>query len=782
MAVTMSNESHTGETTTEGASWAHAEELDALLKSMSNAFVVWRTSLDDDGQLRDFFFEYCNEAYERVSGVKLAQVRGRSVREVWPETEQSWYDVYGEVARTGKAKSFEMYHAPTRGTYACNAYRPPNPRLRDRVCVVFEDVSERRQILQSLQDLAGQQRAILNAVPVGICFVKERHFQWINPELARVFGYDLDELRGAPVSMLYMNQYDYERVGREGYARLVQGVVYSTEVLLKRRDGAPIWCHFMGQGVDEDEPSKGSIWSLTDITERRLAETALRESELRFKRLVQNSSDIIAVTDDAGVFSSMSASVARILGYEPSEMIGKSQLEFVHADDRELMTRFHAQIASTPDAPVRVEFRHQHKNGQWISLELVGMNLLYDPSVKGIVHNLRDVSERNRLSEQLQQAMKMEAVGRLAGGIAHDFNNILTVISGSLELMKTDLEPTGSIPGLLGDAGAAVNRAASLTRQLLAFSRRQMIEPRVLDLNEVVRELHKMLVRIIGEDIGLQTLLCKDLGAVRVDPGQFEQVIVNLVVNARDAMPEGGKLVIETNNVELDASYQRLHPEVAPGRYVLLAVSDTGVGMDAHVKQRLFEPFFTTKPRGRGTGLGLATIFGAVKQAGGSIEVYSELGKGSTFKVYLPRVDELPETFAIRDAIPHLPRGAETVLLVEDDDNVRNLDQIILGRLGYSVMAANGGSEALSLAADLHEPIQLLMTDVVMPGMNGRELAERLVAIHPETKVLYTSGYTENVIVHHGVVDAHTNFIGKPFAVQVLAKKIREVLDGPTRV
>ncbi|HMA96669.1 MAG TPA: PAS domain S-box protein, partial [Polyangiaceae bacterium] len=533
-----------------------AEEVRSLLESMSNSFVMWRTKLDDHGKVTDAYFEYFNAAYARIAGFALEQVQGKSVLDVWPDTEQSWLEVCGEVLRTGMARYFEMAHSATHRYYACHAYRPPN--AADRICMVFDDITEQRDTVNKLRELAGQQKAILNAAPVGISFVKDRNLQWANPELARMLGYRLGELQNAPARELYLHQHDYDRVGREGYQHLVSGGVYSTEALFKKEDGSSIWGHLTGQAVDAQAPEKGSIWTFQDITENRLAEMTLRESELRFKRLVQNSSDIIAVTDAAGAFLSVSDSATRILGYEVAELVGANAFDFIHADDREAATTFFNAIASRPDAPIRAEYRCRHKNGNWVALEVVGTNLLYDPSVKGIVQNLRDISERNRLNEQLQQAMKMEAVGRLAGGIAHDFNNLLTVISGSIELLKMDLEPVGCTPGLLDEAAAAAHSAATLTRQLLAFSRRQMIEPRVLDLNELVQELHKLLTRIIGEDITMKTTPGPNLGAVRVDPGQFEQVLVNLVVNARDAMPQGGALLIETSNVELDATYQKL--------------------------------------------------------------------------------------------------------------------------------------------------------------------------------------------------------------------------------
>jgi len=372
----------------------------------------------------------------------------------------------------------------------------------------------------------------------------------------------------------------------------------------------------------------------------------------------------------------------------------------------------------------------------------------------------------------------MEAIGRLAGGVAHDFNNLLTAIAGNVELIRLDISPDDPQVPYLEELSKAAESAASLTRQLLAFSRRQLIEPKLLNLNHLVEHLHKMLVRIIGEDIVLRTELDPQLASVKADPGQFEQVLVNLAVNARDAMPKGGQLVIKTTNIEIDKT---LHPDLSPGCYVLLAVTDTGHGMADDVKERLFEPFFTTKPKGRGTGLGLATIFGTVKQAGGSIEVHSEIGRGTSFRIFLPRVEERGEGFAGREGALELAPGHETVLLVEDDVGVREFAVAVLRRLGYRVLAAANGVEALRQVEQHVGPIDLLLTDVVMPGMNGRELAERLTARHSRLKVLLTSGHTDNVIVHHGVLEENLDFIAKPYSVAALATKLRQVLDSPAK-
>jgi PAS domain S-box-containing protein len=459
--------------------------------------------------------------------------------------------------------------------------------------------------------------------------------------------------------------------------------------------------------------------------------------------------------------------------------------ERVHPEDLPRVARSREEGRARP-GPLELDFRVVRPGGEVRSVRMIFETFFDDREAPlrriGTFQDLTELrkaeEERARLEVQLQQAMKMEAVGRLAGGVAHDFNNLLTTISGNVELALLDLVPNDPLTETLGDIGSAAESAAALTRQLLAFSRRQLIEPRVLDLNERIAKMQRMLVRLIGEDIELLTHLGEELGAVRIDPGQLEQILVNMVVNARDAMPEGGELILETAGVELDEEYCRRHADARPGRYVRLSVSDVGHGMSEETKVHLFEPFFTTKGKGKGTGLGLATIYGAVKQAGGSIEVYSEVGLGTTFKVYLPRVDEEKERLAEDARAVELQKGNETILLVEDEVMVRDLAIRILKRLGYSVLPAGSGQEALAVAETHAAPIHLLLTDVVMPGMNGRQLAERIAKAHPEVKVLYTSGYTENAIAHHGVIDAGLSFIGKPYAPQTLAKKLREVLEG----
>ena len=555
--------------------------------------------------------------------------------------------------------------------------------------------------------------------------------------------------------------------------------------IVRRSDQSVRWVHGLGK-VTYDSGGKPvtMIGTIQDITERKRTDVALRESEDRLRVILDSTDDGILAVDASGktIFSNRRFSkLWRIPQSLADTRDDNAMLDFVLeqlVDPDGFLRKVKRLYGTTEIGNDTILF----KDGRLF--ERYSMPMMGDGSVIGRLWSFRDITDRKQADEekeklrtQLQQAMKMEAVGRLAGGVAHDFNNLLTAIMGNVSLALMKLSPSDPAGGLLAEANKAAESAASLTQQLLAFSRKQIIKPKVLDLNILIADMNKMLVRLIGENIDLKTFPGEDLGMVMVDAGQFEQILVNLAVNARDAMPEGGKLLIETVNVDLDKEYCLMHPYVRPGRYVMLAVSDTGHGMSEEVKRQVFEPFFTTKPKGTGTGLGLATIYGVVKQANGSIEVYSEVGRGTTFKIYLPRVDG--ETAGAPESSPpmELLEGSETVLLVEDEEIVRDLGVRILAGLGYRVMHAGTGDEAIALAMEHGERIDLLLTDVVMPGMSGRELANRLTRIHPETRVLFTSGYTDNAIVHHGVLDEGVSFIGKPYTPSALARKVREVLD-----
>jgi two-component system cell cycle sensor histidine kinase/response regulator CckA len=523
--------------------------------------------------------------------------------------------------------------------------------------------------------------------------------------------------------------------------------------------------------------SSGLERSFRHAFERRRAAEALQQSEQRYRDIVENAHDIIYSHDLAGNYTSMNAAAERITGYSCEEAL---TMNFVQTVAPDFVARAREMVAGKLAGIEAMAYDLDiiAKDGHRISVEINSSLILRDGTPVGMQGTARDVTERKELEGQLRQSQKMEAIGRLAGGIAHDFNNLLTAINGYSELSMMRLEVEDPLLSNLQEIKKAGDRAASLTRQLLAFSRKQVLQPKVLDLNLIVSDMERMLPRLIGEDIELQTVLEPELGSIKVDPGQIEQIILNLAVNARDAMPRGGKLTIETRNTVLDHEYARKHIAVTPGRFVMLAVSDSGTGIDPQLQSRIFEPFFTTKEMGKGTGLGLATVYGIVKQSGGNVWVYSEVGLGTTFKVYLPRTDEEVQTYKRPSVNGGGLFGTETVLLVEDEEVVRQLACEVLRGCGYQLLDAANGKEALLTCESYPQPIHLLVTDVIMPGMSGPELAGRLSKPRPEMKTLYMSGYADNAIIHQGVLDNGADFIQKPFSTDDLALKVREVLDA----
>ncbi|HNC45469.1 MAG TPA: response regulator, partial [Acidobacteriota bacterium] len=472
----------------------------------------------------------------------------------------------------------------------------------------------------------------------------------------------------------------------------------------------------------------------------------------------------------------VSKNVADITGYNLTEVMADDWWEGnVHPEDQARVQVLGAMVYSTGHQISEYRFRRKDGSYFWVRDE---SQLLRDEQgiPTEIVGSWSDITERIELEDQLRQSQKMEAIGKLAGGVAHDFNNLLTVIIGYSDLLLRRMAEYDPKRNYVTDIRQAGEQASSLTRQLLAFSRKQILEPKILDLNEIVTNIEKMLRRLIGEDIVLTSVLGPALGKVKVDPGQIEQVIINLAVNARDAMPEGGRLTIETRMVEFTEDFCRLHPDYNPGWYVLLSLTDTGCGMTADVKNRIFEPFFTTKEQGKGTGLGLATVFGILKQSEGHIEVNSEVGCGTCFNIYLPVIKEQWEPEA-SNTLELLRPGHESILLVEDEPVVREVTKQSLEAFSYHVIEASSGQEALDLLKTTSEPVALLITDVVMPQMNGRQLAEQLRSKFPDLKVLFMSGYTDDAIVRHGVLDANVAFLQKPFTPTALAKKVQEILE-----
>jgi PAS domain S-box-containing protein len=514
------------------------------------------------------------------------------------------------------------------------------------------------------------------------------------------------------------------------------------------------------------------------VTERRRNEEVLRDGEERFRAVFEGAPiGMTLVGPDLRILQANGA-LERMLGYGSGEIDGLDVTQITHPDDAQASREEARRLFGGEVLRYDIEKRYLTKKGD-VVWGLLAVSLIrgaggQSPLGLGII---QDITERKSLEEQLRQSQKMEAVGRLAGGVAHDFNNLLGVITGCCELLSTDLPRHDRMRPYLDEIHDAAGRAAALTRQLLAFSRLQVLQPKVVDLNSVVASMDQMLRRLIGADIEFVTRLDPHLGMVKIDPGQVEQIIMNLVVNARDAVSRGGRITLTTANAERDEAYARRNIAVRAGAYVMLAVSDDGCGMDAATRGRIFEPFFTTKRQGKGTGLGLSTVYGIIEQSGGKIAVASEPGKGTTFECSFPRVQEAPDA-VVPESTAALPRGRETILLAEDDEVVRKVTCTVLERGGYTVLAAASGAEALDLSAHHRGDIDLVITDVVMPGMDGRELADQLARARHGIRIVYTSGYTDDAVIRDGTRLPGRAFMQKPYATAALLRKIRELLDA----
>jgi PAS domain S-box-containing protein len=749
-----------------------------------------------------------NAAQERISGLPRARTLGRTFDEVWPEARTkapAFLAHYERCMRDRVTVEFEEYWPPQEAWRQITA----RPLRGGGIAIYFRDVTARKRAEEAKRASDDRLRLLVEHAPVSIALL-DRDLRYLAHSRRHLADHHLPD-----ESLVGRRYYDVfpelPARWRAIHQRALAGEPIAPGIeRFDRADGSHEWLRWEVVPWHRGDGGVGGLVLLSeDLTSLKAAEEALASERELLASIVDGTPALVSALDEELRYVLVNERAARFVGRTREAMIGQPGGFFLPEDRREAMRRRFEEVLRTGEPQVE-EVTEQVAG---VSRSVLAMRYplrASDGHVRGVATVHTDITPQKRVEaelraseararealaaleralevtrkteEKLRQAQKMEAIGQLAGGIAHDFNNLLTVILGVSEQLMGALRAGDPLREDVAEIAKAGRRAAELTRQLLAFSRRQVLEPRVVDVNALVRGAERLLRRLIGEDIELRLDLAPSVDPCLIDPGQLEQVLLNLAVNARDAMPDGGSLLVESANVVLDEAYAREHPDVGAGPYVRLSVSDTGVGMSEETRAHLFEPFFTTKEVGRGTGLGLATVYGIVKQSGGAIWVYSEPGQGTTFKIYLPSA-------AGRTASPGAPVATpvgrvkhETVLLVEDDDQVRGAVAQMLKRAGYHVIPAANGGEALLICEQHGGTIHLLLTDVVMPKLNGRKVAERLQALRPGLRIVFMSGYTENAIIHHGVLDSGLDFLPKPITADALLAKVREVLDreGPT--
>ena len=645
--------------------------------------------------------------------------------------------------------------------------------------VIFHDISAKKRIQRQLDAQRRLLHSIIDTSPDLIAFRdRELVYRLVNQAFCDFHALSSEEVIGKTNEDLYPEE-QAARSRQENRLLITSGETSRHRRAYRGARGDVVFDLIKIPLRDESGEISGLLSFGRDVTEQQAAEAAVRDSEHRYRLLAETAGDIILTHDLEGRITYANPAGLALSGYSAEEVLHLTLADVVPA---KYMPQIREQLARRKDGDMgrhRYEVEFSTKTGQLVPIEAVSTPIVQDGIPLAMLVIARDLTERKRLEEQLRQAQKMETVGRLAGGVAHDFNNLLTTITGYSHFVKMALDADDPASADIDEVLKAAERATRLTKQLLAFSRRQMISPRLLNLNELLIDMGKMLRRLIGEHIEMVILPSANDTQIKADPSQIEQVIINLAVNARDAMPGGGTLIIRTANANLTPNAIRPALDLQPGQYVVLTVSDTGVGMDEEIQAHLFEPFFTTKEVGKGTGLGLATVYGIVKQHGGDIMTHSEPGQGSMFRVYLPRASEpLEESDRTADYWGNLPMGHETILVVEDEPSVRSTTVRILKDLGYEVLEACNGEEALRVAQIHGEELDMLLTDVVMPQMNGSELAARFSAAYPQCGILFVSGYTDDTIVRHGVSTQDVRFLEKPYTLWELARKVRQVLDA----
>jgi PAS domain S-box-containing protein len=724
---------------------------------------------------------FLNPVATRLTGWAQEEALGRQLPEVFhivnEYTRQAAEDLVARILQLGSVVSLANHTT----LLARDGREIPiedcgSPIIDDKgnatgVVLVFHDVSERRRseaALTLFRELLDRTHDIIEIIDP-----KTGRFLDVNERACKAHGYTREEYLALTVPQI--TAATAARSWEESRAELLRTGSRVFESQHRRKDGStfPVEVNVNYIRLDRDYV----LAVVRDITERKQAEKALVESHGLLNAVVEGTSDAVFVKDRQSRYLMINSAGARFLGKTVDEVVGKDDRELFEPDAARTILEHDRQVMASG----ALQTFEETATAAGVTRTYLTTKGIYRDAhgqVIGLIGISRDVTEQKRLEEQFRQAQKMEAVGRLAGGVAHDFNNLLTVINGNSELVFGSLGPDDPGRELLAEVLKAGERAATLTRQLLAFSRKQVLQPQVVSLDPLLTELLKLLERLIGADVELVFVAEPALGLAKVDPGQFEQAIVNLAVNARDAMPQGGRLILETHNAELDADYAERHSDVRPGRYVLVAVSDTGLGMNEATRVRIFEPFFTTKGPGKGTGLGLAMVYGFVKQSGGHIEVESELGHGTTFKIYLPRAEETTPSAKPSPSPVTIPKGTETILLVEDEDAVRALSRLALQSSGYTVLEARDGLEAVWVAQQHQGTLHLLVTDLVLPQLSGHQLAKLLAQARPHLRVLFMSGYTDEAVLRLDVHKADVPFLQKPFNAIGLVRKVREVLDA----
>lgn len=754
------------------ASMHEQERFRALLEAQPLAIVA------ADPEARVVFV---NGRAEELLGIRREELLGRPVERLFPGRLREQWRRRCEICLPGTADCASEAPAETEALCADGTEVPVEVSLSrldttagPLVYLALRDIRHRRRAEMALHESSETLRAVIQASPVAVnVLAPDGTVRLWNSAAEQIFGWKAEEVLGQRIPFVPEEKgAEFEAILR---AALERKGLKGIEVWRKRKDGTPVLVSLsVAPLFDAQGRHMGFVGVLEDITERKRIE----EEHLRLVSAVEHTAECVVITKLDGTVVYVNPAFEPVTGYARSEVIGKNPR--ILKSGRQA-PEFYRHLWATLNAGEVWTgcFVNRRKDGTLIETEAV-ISPVLDAAGRPAhyVAVERDVTQQRHLEEQLRQGQKMEALGRLAGGIAHDFNNLLTAITGYSDLLVSLLPADERSQGYLDEIRKAGRRAASLTQQLLAFSRRQTVEARVLDLNSVIRDMHNMLRRLIGEDLELVLDLAPALGPVKADPGQMEQVLLNLVVNARDAMPEGGRVTISTADVQLAEADTAHHVEVAPRSYVTLSVCDTGCGIDPEILAHIFEPFFTTKDKGKGTGLGLAMVYGIARQSAGSVSVSTEKGKGTVFRVYLPRITGASDAGASGKSRQAARSGSETILLVEDDDVVRNLVRRVLESRGYRVLEARRGAEALDLVRAHGGPLHLLLTDVVMPEMSGRELARHVRGLHPRVRVLYISGYADEEHAHRGVHGPVAGHLSKPFTPEMLQEKVREILDA----